>query len=120
MAGRRREPLEDVSQTAFGREHTLELMLRILDRGSEPVTQKYLINESKLSPNTVSKTLGELTKLGLLQRLDDIGTREIPFQRIDSRVGWEWAKQLGEGLWPRPENALSTSTSTNISAQVES
>jgi hypothetical protein len=101
--------LDSVSQRAYGRKHTLRLMLSILDSPDGIVSQQYLEETTGISAGTVNKTLSELTGLRMIQRLDAIGTRVISYQIIEG-PGWLWAKDLSVGLWPEPRQDATNET----------
>lgn len=99
MAWEVQSDLDRVSRRAYGKTHTLRLMMFILESPDGIVSQQYLEEATRISAGTINKTLSELTSLRLIQRLDTIGTRVINYQILDG-PGWHWAKELSTGLWP--------------------
>lgn len=100
MSTTARSHLERVSKTAFGRYHTLTIMMTILNLGDVIINATDLTLQTRIAQSLVRKELEILVELELLEEVPDAQGNRRLFRSRPRSSGWQWAIELAGDNWP--------------------
>lgn len=87
------ESLRELSRSAFGQSHRLEIMLAIANSPDGLVTQTELAQQLGISVSNVQKPVSSLVACGLLSEMPRGDSRSRYLMRNRS-AAWDWAGEM--------------------------
>lgn len=85
-----------LSKAVFGQEMRIAVMVAI-GESDGMFTLTSLVERLGLNtPSLIQKPLKSLEDAGLIERMPNVGTRSVYFQRNDESSAWKFARELAE------------------------